>query len=408
MKRYGNLIGNIADRWNVDYADQKARRGKCSQAIIDHDRHNDTDNGKLCNDLRNATYKTSKYTTFKIHEPKERTIFKLPYYPDRIAHHAILNVLEPVWVKTFIPNTYACIKGRGILKLKNDLYRDLRRYPERTTYCLKLDVHKFYPSIDHDVLKGIIRGKIKDKALLKVLDNIIDSAKGVPIGNYLSQFFGNLFLNPLDHYCKEVLKTRYYYRYCDDIVILSDSKEYLHKVLDDIRTYLVTLKLELKPNYQIFPVDTRGIDFVGYKFYHDHVLLRKSIKLRTCRCINKYKKGSTKRMNFLNSISSYYGWMTHCDCKHLAWRIECLTGIHLYIWNGIKSSVSRFYGKNIHIVNVVPHSKYYTINFIYKHKAFIVKSTDAELFGYILTGFEYNYYNIRYERSKKNRVRQAA
>lgn len=136
--------------------------------------------------LLTGTYVTSKYKTFKIYEPKERIIFSLPYYPDRIIHHAIMNILEPIWVNIFIDNTYSCIKGRGIHKLAKDLKGDLQKDRENTKYCLKLDITKFYPSIDHDILKKIIRKKIKDKLLLVLLDSIIDSAEGVPIGNYLS------------------------------------------------------------------------------------------------------------------------------------------------------------------------------------------------------------------------------
>lgn len=132
-----------------------------------------------------GTYRTSTYKTFTIYEPKERIIFKLPFYPDRIVHHAIMNILEPIWVSIFINNTYSCIKGRGIHKAVRDIQQDLKDI-DGTKYCLKLDIKKFYPSIDHDVLKSIIRKKIKDEKLLNLLDGIIDSTDGVPIGNYLS------------------------------------------------------------------------------------------------------------------------------------------------------------------------------------------------------------------------------
>jgi hypothetical protein len=122
------------------------------------------------------------------------------------------------------------------------------------------------------------------------LKEIIYSAKGVPIGNYLSQFFANLYLTYFDHWVKEELKCKYYFRYADDIVILGNDKNYLRNVLVSIKLYLKqVLNLELKPNYQIFPVESRGIDFVGYKFCHTHVLLRKSIKMRMFRLINLYK-----------------------------------------------------------------------------------------------------------------------
>lgn len=136
--------------------------------------------------MKNETYKTSEYNTYKIYEPKERIIFRLPYYPDRITHHAIMNVMEPIWTKIFTRDTYSCIKDRGIYALVGKLKKDLRKDPEGTKYCAKMDIKKFYPSITHSILKEIIRKKIKDKSLLKLLDEIIDSAEGVPIGNYLS------------------------------------------------------------------------------------------------------------------------------------------------------------------------------------------------------------------------------
>jgi retron-type reverse transcriptase len=151
-----------------------------------------------------------------------------------------------------------------------------------TQYCLKVDVRKFYPTIDHSILKGIIRKKIKDVALLELLDGIIDSVpddEGVPIGNYLSQFFANLYLSELDHLLKEHYKVKYYYRYADDIVILDSSKQRLHGLLVAMNDYLHTERNQcLKSNFQIFPVESRGIDFIGYVFYHTHVLARKKNK----------------------------------------------------------------------------------------------------------------------------------
>lgn len=222
-----------------------------------------------------------------------------------------MNILEPIWTAQFIPTTYSCIKGRGIHKCLKDIKRDLRRFPEATKYCLKLDITKFYPSINHKILKRIIRKKIKDKILLKVLDEIIDSVKsdiGVPIGNYLSQYFANLYLSDFDRWCKEELKCRFYYRYADDIVILSDSKEYLHNILIAIKFYLkYNLELKVKPNYQVFDVEDRGIDFIGYVIRHKYTLLRKTIKLHILR-LNKRTK-----INPINSFCSYYGWLKYCN-----------------------------------------------------------------------------------------------
>lgn len=225
-KRISNIYHKIYDKQNVDIADRKARKCKRRRyGVRKHDENREKENNQLCLLLRNGEYKTSEYTTYKIYEPKERIIFRLPYYPDRITHHAIMNIMESIWVKIFTRDTYSCIKNRGIHSLLQKLQSDLTSDPEGTKYCLKLDIKKFYPSINHKILKQIIRKKIKDKNLLKLLDEIIDSADGVPIGNYLSQFFANLYLAYFDHWVKEELKAKYYYRYADDIVLLSNSKE---------------------------------------------------------------------------------------------------------------------------------------------------------------------------------------
>jgi len=143
-----------------------------------------------------------------------------------------------------------------------------------------------------------LRRKFKDKDLLWLLDEIIDSADGVPIGNFLSQFFSNYYLTFFDHWIKEQKSIKHYFRYADDIVILSNNKEYLHELLSEIREYFtVNLKLTIKSNYQVFPVASRGIDFVGYVHFHTHTLLRKSIKKRFARALFKNKPKS--------SISSY-------------------------------------------------------------------------------------------------------
>lgn len=133
--------------------------------------------------------------------------------------------MEPIWVKIFTRDTYSCIKGRGIHALVCKLKKDLRSDVEGTKYCAKMDIKKFYPSITHSILKEIIEKKIKDKKLLKLLFEIVDSADGVPIGNYLSQFFANLYMAYFDHWVKEELKVKYYYRYADDIVLLSNDKD---------------------------------------------------------------------------------------------------------------------------------------------------------------------------------------
>lgn len=295
---------------NLVLADKNASKGKLKQyGVLQHLKQQQSNILLLHESLLNKNYTTSPYTTFKVYEPKERDVYRLPYYPDRIVHHAIMNVLEPIFLSTFTSNTYSCIKGKGIHAAANDV-RNALLDVHNTTYCLKLDIKKFYPSVNHQILKQLLKKKFKDKDLLNLLDNIIDSAEGLPIGNYLSQYFANFYLTYFDHWIKQDKAVKYYFRYADDIVILSNNKNYLHGLLFVIKNYLLSnLQLTVKSNYQVFPVWARGIDFVGYKFYHTHTLLRKSIKKNFARMIAHRKNKA--------SIASYMGWAIHADTKHL-------------------------------------------------------------------------------------------
>lgn len=317
MKRIGNLYDKVCSLDNLRLAYEKARKGKSRQyGVRLFEKDVEGNLHQLHQELASGTYRTSEYSVFTIYEPKEREIYRLPFC-DRVVHHAIMNVMEVIWTSIFIRHTYSCIKGRGIHDVLNHLKRDLKDV-ENTRYCLKIDIKKFYPSIDHDILKGIIRKKIKDVRLLQLLDEIIDSAPGVPIGNYLSQFFANLYLSYFDHWLKEDRQVKYYYRYADDIVILTGNKEYLHALLVEINDYLVTrLNLQLKGNYQVFPVEKRGIDFVGYKFYHTHILMRKSIKKRLCRKAARLNKKQLTEKEYRMRIAPWLGWAKHCNSRHL-------------------------------------------------------------------------------------------
>ncbi len=389
VKRKGGLMEQLCTIDNINTADDNARLAKRAnyKYIADHDENRDLENQILLDDLENLMYKTSDYKVFKIYEPKERLIYKLPYYPDRIAHHAIMNVAKDIWDKQFIPNTYSCIKDRGIHKLLKDLKRDLwkTRYNGRTEYCLKLDITKFYPSINHEVLKEILARKIKDKRFLTILFEIVDSTEqGVPIGNYLSQYFANLYLSEFDRWCKSELKCRFYYRYADDIVILSNSKDFLRTVLICIKLYLRhKLKLSIKGNYQIFPVESRGIDFVGYVFRHEYIRLRKSIKNKLLKQVREFKKPNSNKEKIYRSIVSYFGWCKHANTKHLLSKIEEQTKLRYSNFVGKFDKISNYYGKTVKVVHISPHRKYYNIEFIYKGKPIVVKSKNIRQFKYL-------------------------
>lgn len=311
MKRHGNLYEKIISLENLYLADEKARKNKeKSYGVRKHDERRDQNLLDLHRLLKNEEFKTSEYHIFTVHQPKERVIYQLPYFPDRIVHHAVMNHLEKIFVEVFTADTYSCIKGRGTHSCARKTHRVMKRDPHGTKYCLKFDIKKFYPSVDHVILKKMLRRKFKDRKLLALLDEIIDSAPGVPIGNYLSQYFANFYLAYFDHWVKEELRVKHYFRYADDIVIFGAGKPYLHSKLAKIRAYLSdNLNLKIKENYQVFPVAARGVDFVGYVMFHTHMLLRKSIKKDFARAVKAGKS--------INSIMSYRGWAIHCDSKHL-------------------------------------------------------------------------------------------
>lgn len=310
MKRIGNLYHKVISVENLREADEKARKGKTNTyGVKVHDKNREANILALHETLLTKTFKTSPYDVFTIFEPKERLIFRLPYYPDRIVHHAVMNVLEPIWVRTFTHNTFSCVKGRGI------------------EGCARhIDITKYYPSINHEVLKKIVRRKIKDKDLLWLLDEIIDSAEGLPIGNYLSQYLANLFLCYFMHRVNEVLKLDAA-EYADDITFFSSSKEQLREAFKEIRKMIEDeLKLKIKGNYQIFPIAAnrydkhgRALDYVGYKFYRNQKLIRKSIKKNFCHTVSRLNRRTPllDAKAYKQAVAPWLGWAKHSDSKHL-------------------------------------------------------------------------------------------
>ena len=345
VKRYNNLFDQVTSLENLRLAEKNARKGKANHPgvrLFDKDPEGNLE--RLREALINGTFQTSPYQIFKIREPKERIISKLPYYPDHIVHHAIIQVVGPLWEKTFTADTFCCIKGRGIHACAQKVQKALKADPEGTRYCLKLDIRHFYPEMAHAIMKREIRRKIKDRRLLALLDSIIDSTdlppqiiankngkpeaqttpgKGIPIGNYLSPFFANIYLSGFDHWIKEIKRVKYYFRYADDIVILSSDKAFLHALLRDIQEYMAGLQLEVKRNWQVFPVDARGIDFLGYVFFHGYTLMRKGIKQNLCRRLAKLRKRrDLSEKAFKLATSSWWGWAKYCDSRHLLHKLN--------------------------------------------------------------------------------------
>lgn len=233
--------------------------------------------------------------------------------------------------KLFIANTYACIKGRGIHACLRDVNRALQKDKKGTKYCLKLDIHHYYDTIKHDILKRIIRKSYGDKRMLWLMDSIIDSTEGnegIPIGRLTSQHNANWYLTPFDHWVKEKLTPMvrklfharlYYFRYMDDMVFFCSKKEALHWVYEIIDRYLNDeLELAIKGNWQIFPVDARSVDFVGYKSNHYNILARKSILMAYWHKLRQVQKryGITEESDIKMELSAHYGWLQHCSKEH--------------------------------------------------------------------------------------------
>lgn len=309
MKRKRNLYQSIISIDNLKIADINARRGKKLQkSVIEHDKIRDDNINNLNNILTQQIFKTSEYKTFTIKEPKQRLIYRLPYFPDRILHHAIMNITKPIFESVFTKDTYSCIKGKGIHKAVYEVKTALKD-KSNTKYFLKIDIKKFYPNINHNILKGLLRKKFKDKELLNLMDGIIDSAGGLPIGNYLSQYLANFYLSYFDHWVKEEKKVIYYFRYADDMVFFADNKLFLHKLLQDIKIYLKKkLDLEIKDNHCISPLWC-GLDFLGYVFKDGHTRVRKRIKQNCARKLNNNPS--------MACIHSYLGWFKHANAINL-------------------------------------------------------------------------------------------
>jgi len=210
---------------------------------------------------------------------------------------------------------YSCgsVPGRGTSYGQKTLRKWLDNDRKNTKYCLKMDIAKFYPSIDNKILKAMFRRIIKDDDCLWLIDQIVDSADGLPIGNYTSQWFSNFFLQGLDHYIKKQLGVKYYLRYVDDLVLLGSNKKKLHKTRSAVAEYLATINLQLKGDWQVFKVSARDIDFLGFRFFRDKTILRKRNSLRIRRRLRKIKKKGYLNYKDACAVISYWGWIKRSD-----------------------------------------------------------------------------------------------
>lgn len=333
MKRYGNLYQKISSRENLYTAYEHARKRKTWQrAVRNFEKNKEERIGELQDMLKYHTFRNSPYKTKEIYEPKKRTIYILPFFPDRIVQHAIMNILEPIWDKMLIDNCFSCRKGKGQHRASAKCMEYCRRYE----YCMQFDISKFYPSINHAILKEIIRRKLKDPELLWILDEIIDSTHtetNAPIGNYLSQWFGNLYLNELDMFIKHKLKINAYERYCDDFLIFGNDKEVLKSNGDRIEQF-VEGKLRLRLSKKSLFHTWQGVDFIGYRHFQNGKLL---VRKRTAKRVKKNIKalrwelehGEIDKDKARSKVGSIHGWLCHANTHNfsLTLKLEEIKGM---------------------------------------------------------------------------------
>lgn len=325
VKKVKNVWHKIVDDANIEWAYRKAKKGKSKYNAVRYiEAHKEECLKQVKQLLVEGKFTTGEYKLKIIKEPKEREIFVLPFFPDRIVQHAIINVLEPIFVKLFIKDSYACIDGRGIHKGSLRIMEFVRK----NKYCLKMDIRKFYPSINHNILMRILERKIGDKKLLCLLEDIVRSIPGetnVPIGNLTSQWFGNLYMNELDTFIKHKLKIKCYLRYCDDFALFSNDKKQLNEAKHQIIKFLnEELNLTLS-KCDLFQT-SQGVDFLGYRHFRKYILIRKStvkrVKKRLVKVKKAYLEGKMPHDKFRSVVASTDGWFKWANSHNLSLSLQ--------------------------------------------------------------------------------------
>lgn len=277
---------------------------------------------KLHENLKSGNFKHGHYTSFYIQDPKLRHIHKASVL-DRILHHAVVRVIEPLFDPKFIYDSYSSRKGKGTHKAIKRLRQfawQLSRNDTKTVWVLQCDIRKFFDSVDHNLLTGLIGSQIHDEQALDLICEIIVSyggGKGIPLGNVISQLFSNIYLNEFDQFVKNKLRAKHYIRYADDFVILSRNPEILRELIKQINHFLDSvLKLQLHPDKISLKKWHQGIDFLGYVSFPHYCILRTKTKRRALRKAGlKYaecEKGLIDAHGLNQSVQSYLGILKHC------------------------------------------------------------------------------------------------
>ena len=337
MKRHKHVYEDVCTFENLLLAVRKAQRGKRFTPAAAFNHRLESELPRLQDELQAQTYQPGAYKHFTIKDPKPRLISAAPYR-DRIVHHALCNIIEPIFEPVFIFDSYACRKGKGTHAAVDRLTRCM----QSNDYALKCDIRQYFLSIDHAILKTLLRRKIGCPRTLWLLDALIDNGiapeprqewnyfagddlftplsrpTGLPIGNQTSQFFANVYLNPLDHFVKEELRCRAYIRYVDDFVVMGDDPTELWRCRDLIQDFLAaSLRLRLHPVKQTVTPVTIGLDFCGYRVFPAHRRLRRSNGLRFARRLrrmqNQYRRGTISQTQVRQRVASWIGHAAHAD-----------------------------------------------------------------------------------------------
>lgn len=321
---YKNLITleNLFSAW---YGFKKGKQNKMDVMIFE--RNLEDNIFELYRELSTKTYKHQGYQTFHIHDPKFRIINKAGVR-DRVVHHLIFKYLEPIFQPTFIKQSYSCQVGKGIHQSMQDvriaLYYASKKYLCKV-WSLKMDIKKFFDSVDHEILFRLIKKKVFDDDILWLIEEIIGSfsvpdkiGKGLPIGNLTSQIFANIYLSELDYFAKNNLKEKYYFRYADDFIFLNTNREYLEKLEIKMCQFATdNLNLTVHPNKIIYRKLNQGIDWLGYVLLPYHSVLRTATRKRMFKKIKRkvkiYNCGLLSAEKLNNSVQSYMGILQHCN-----------------------------------------------------------------------------------------------
>lgn len=333
MKTWSGLWEPFISEENFNLAYLSAKKGKSRQKQVQRFELDPTDRlARTRQSVIDGSFHTSKYKSRVIYEPKKRIIYILPFNPDRIVHHAIINILKPYYERYFITDSYACLDGRGQQAGSLRCMEAVRR----NQYCLKCDIHHFYPSITHDLLFEQYKGKIRDTKFLSLLEDNIYSfggGKNTPIGNLTSMWHGNFFLTPLDLFCKHELKIHDYIRYCDDFLLFSNDKKYLHACRLRIDEFIhERLNLEFSRS-DVFNVK-QGVDFLGYRHFDNYILVRKRTAKRMMKKVaalpERFKAGEITQDELRSIIDSISGWLSHANAYHLSQKMHLAEIRRLY------------------------------------------------------------------------------